>query len=303
MRFLKGIFTFLLVFLVLTCLGGIYLCEGALHLSRKARISAIQDQKFAADSEATTQFVEIISEDGLRLRGWYLRSKLSTNREVILIHGQGSNGIGMIPYARLFLSHNYDVLIPDMRAHGASEGDLATYGIKESSDVHLWVDWLIRRSKASCVYGLGESMGAAILLQSLAQEKRFCAIAAECPYSSFVEAGYDRMAKPFGINEYFSSILFFPAMKTALFYTRFRYQLDLNLADAEPAVAGSNTPVLLIHGMLDRNVPPQHSKRILAACTGPAELWEVPDTGHTGAFNHSPSEFTRRVFSWFESHR
>ena len=76
----------------------------------------------------------------------------------------------MMGFAELFLSHGFTVLIPDSRAHGESGGDFSTYGLKESDDVHRWFDWLVIQQHSKCIFGMGESMGAAILLQAL--EKR-----------------------------------------------------------------------------------------------------------------------------------
>lgn len=79
----------------------------------------------------------------------------------------------MIGYAELLLAHGFAVLVPDARAHGASGGDLATYGLLESDDIHEWFDWLEQHEHPDCVFGFAESMGAAQLLQSLRSEPRF----------------------------------------------------------------------------------------------------------------------------------
>lgn len=65
---------------------------------------------------------------------------------VILLHGLSDNRLGMIGYAELLLAHGFAVLMPDARAHGASGGDLATYGLLESDDIHEWFDWLDLRN-------------------------------------------------------------------------------------------------------------------------------------------------------------
>ncbi len=302
MRFGKWFGWSLLSFILVMSFSGIYLCEGSLRLSRRPLNHRFQAEDFAVQYQATLESAEILSEDSLKLRAWYFRSKYSADRDVILVHGQGDNRIGMIPYAKLFLSQNYDVLMPDMRNHGVSEGTISTYGLKEAQDIHLWVDWLLRNSRARCVFGLGESMGASILLQSLTIEKHFCAIVAECPYSSFTEIGYDRVTQPLGIDSAFARILFAPAIESALTYARVRYEVDFELVNPAKAVAGSHTPVLLIHGLKDRNILPRHSKRILHAAPGSVQLWEVPGAGHTGAISQSPTEFAKRVFAWFENH-
>src|SRR6266481_5972064 len=95
-----------------------------------------------------------------------------------------------------FLDHGYAVLLPDARAHGESGGEIATYGVKESDDIHRWVSWIYEHDVASsqCVYGFGESYGAALMLQSLAVEPRFCAVAVESPFSTTREMSYERVS-------------------------------------------------------------------------------------------------------------
>src|SRR2546430_7508367 len=88
----------------------------------------------------------------------------------------------------MFLHKGYSVLLPDSRAHGESGGDLATYGITERQDVHLWAELLQQRAPG-CVYLFGESMGAAIALQATAVTPHLCAVAVESPYSTLPEVG------------------------------------------------------------------------------------------------------------------
>lgn len=67
------------------------------------------------------------------------------------------------------------------------------------------------------------------------------------------------------------------------------------------AIRNSAVPILLIHGLRDDNVPPEHS-RILAAADPGARLWLVKDAGHTSASSAAPEEFRRRVLEFFAAH-
>ena len=99
----------------------------------------------------------------------------------------------MLGYAQLFLRKGFSALVPDSRAHGASEGRFATYGYLEADDIHRWVSFLLEKQKATEVYALGESMGAAILLSSLQIETRFKAVVAESSFSNFKQIAKERM--------------------------------------------------------------------------------------------------------------
>ena len=80
--------------------------------------------------------VLITASDGTSLRGWYLRPHGNNRTIVILLHGLSDNRMGMIGYGEILLRRGFGVLLPDARAHGASGGRLATYGLLESKDIH-----------------------------------------------------------------------------------------------------------------------------------------------------------------------
>lgn len=213
----------------------------------------------------------------------------------------GGDRTEMEDYADMFLSHGFSVLMPDARAHGKSGGELATYGLLERSDVRNWVEWLLNRRPAGCVYGFGESMGAAQLLQSLETEPRFCAVAAESSFSTFREVAYDRMGQRFRTGPWLGRTILWPVVESAFLYVRARYGFDMDRVSPEDAVAASHVPVLLIHGEADANIPIRHS-RAIEARNSTVVLWEVPNTGHSGAIGTSPKEFEQRVIGWFRSH-
>jgi len=244
--------------------------------------------------------VSIISVDGIRLAGWVARPAHASGNAVILLHGVGDSRQGMVGFARLFLSQGYMVLLPDSRGHGTS-GGFPTYGIREAGDVRRWVDWLNRNEKPRCVFGMGESMGAAILLQAT-KDVPLCAVVAESPFASFREIAYIRVGRFFNAGDWVGRIALRPAVEIAFLYgwmTR-----GVQLAHASPAlsVVGGHVPILLIHGLADTNIPFQQSEMILAHNPSYITLWEVPGAGHIGASRIAGQEFDARVLNWFASH-
>jgi uncharacterized protein len=255
----------------------------------------------AARFGAALQDVSVTSMDGSHLQGWFARPVHANGDAVILLHGVGDNRQGMMGFAELFLSNGFAVLMPDSRAQGESGGAFPTYGLKESNDVHRWFDWLVMQQHPKCVFGMGESMGAAIILQAV-KTTPFCAIVAESSFASFRQIAYVRVGQFFHTGTWLGKVALRPAVELAFLYGELTR--GINLADASPerSVVGSHVPIFLIHGLADDNIPFQQSERIRAHDPVDIVLWEVPLAGHCGAVNAAGPEFDTRVLGWFTSH-
>ena len=291
-------------YLLFCAIAGVIVAEAILHPSRH-RLSSVETAQvpvWAKDDDAVLSDITIAARDGVSLSAWELDAENGNGDVVVLLHGLRGNRVEMVNYADILLSHGYSVLMPDARAHGESGGTMATYGLLEREDIHLWVQWLVTNRHPRCIYGLGESMGAAQLLQALESEPRFCAVAAECPFSTLRETSYDRMGQRFHAGPWLGRTIFRPLVASAYVYARLRYGLNMELVAPERAVAKTQVPVLLIHGKSDTNIPVRHSRRI-AATNRNVVIWELPNTGHSNAIDTSPQELEDHLVKWFEAHQ
>lgn len=272
--------------------GGVFLAEGSVHpphLIPAAEVDHLVDA-IANEDAADIRTVFLTAPDGTRLHAYWLRPRRGGNRGVLIAHGVGDSAWGSAGYSRMFLLRGYSVLLPESRGHGQSDG-LVTYGLREASDVRLWLKWMREVGGADQMYGLGESLGASILLDSLApgadfKAADFKAVVAECAYSSFPSIATERAG----------SVL----TTVGLLYTRLRYHVDLTV-EPQPidAVAKTRVPILLIHGLADWRTSPQNSLRIARAGKN-VEIWLVPGAGHVSAYAVSPAEFEDKVLGWFD---
>jgi uncharacterized protein len=295
------------VWLAFCAVAGIISADWALHPMRSALTQDDEEQAAAiAESRgAILQQVEITASDGAILRAWAIRPASGNGDAVILLHGMASNRSGMLGPADMLLRQGYSVLLPDARAQGMSGGDVATYGFLEAGDLQRWFDWLVQKQALHCIDAIGESMGAAQLLNSLKAVHGFCAVAAESSFASFREVSYVRISEWFGTGPWLGHTLLRPVVEVGILHARLKYGVDLAQDNPAQAVAASRVPVLLIHGLLDNNIPPYNSEMILAASKGHdpnVSLWEPPDAGHCGAMGAEPDEFKRRVVGWFQNH-
>jgi alpha-beta hydrolase superfamily lysophospholipase len=278
------------IVIALCGVAGLVLCEGALRPPRRP---------VPTNTEART--VQIVARDGVPLRAWVFTPETGNGAAVLVLHGIADSRASQLGLARMLESRGYVVLAPDSRAHGESGGDIATYGLLESDDVHRWVSWLVDDRHPRAIYGLGESLGGAVLIQSLAVEPRFSGIVAECSFSSFERIARDRVAEMLPLPRPLGRVLAAPLVWAAFVYARLRYGLDFRAASPQVALARSRTPVLLIHGLNDTKTPPEHSKVLAASNPQSAKLWLVPGAGHTGASAASPKEFEKRVLNFYQN--
>jgi len=297
----------LAVYVALSCVVAIVMAELTLHPMRlpppdKSRIAAMY-----ASYGADLQPIVIEAADAIELHGWYSVPEHQNGRAIILFHGIGDNRGGVSGYGQMFLREGYRILLPDSRAHGESGGMMATYGLLESDDIHRWVSWLYGQG-VTCVDGFGESMGAALVLDSLPSEPRFCAVVADSAFSTFRSVAYDREgffvgAGRLGLEQVVGRTVGLLPTEMGLLYARWRYGVDLGRANPVDALKLSNVPVLLIHGEKDINILPWHSRALAQADPVHAQLWLVPGAAHCGAARVAPDEFWSRVLLFFAQHR
>ncbi|MGA3130180.1 MAG: alpha/beta fold hydrolase [Terracidiphilus sp.] len=296
------------VWLGVCAVAGIVSAEWALHPKRSALTEDDENQAagIAQSHGAVLRQVEIAASDGAILRAWAIRPAHCNGDAVILLHGMASNRAGMLGPADMLLRQGYSVLLPDARAQGMSGGDLATYGFLEANDVQRWFDWLVQQQAPHCIDGIGESMGAAQLLNSLKTAWGFCAVAAESSFANFREVSYVRIGQRFGTGPWLGRTVLRPVAEFGILYARWKYDVDLTQDNPAQAVSASRVPVLLIHGLADNNIPPYNSELILTASRGGnsnVSLWEPQHAGHCGAMGAERDTFKRRVVGWFQSHK
>jgi uncharacterized protein len=264
-----------------------------MHLNgeRPAQTAQMLARTGAAKEEFTVR-----ATDGVELRGWKVHPPAPNGDWVLLFHGVADNRTGTLAYAEFLLRHGYSVAMMDARAHGASGGEVATYGWNERHDTVAVADALYSTEKVSHLYALGVSMGGAIALQSAAVDPRIEGVVAEDPFADLREVSYDYAGLRF--SPFLGKTIFRPASIVGI--NAMASAGGFNPDDVSPAkaVAARPFPVLLICGTLDHTIPCRHAERIYAAASGPKELWIVEGAEHASALGRAPTEYEDRVISF-----
>ena len=241
------------------------------------------------------QDVFVDAADGLRLHGLWV-SAPDAKGTVILLHGYRSTYLVDSSMAlEFYYEAGYNLLIPDQRAHGKSEGKFITFGVKESSDVLKWIKFHNHTFGEICVILSGLSMGASTVLyvadQNLPENVK--GIIADCGFTS-----------PKAIlSEVYRKVTHLPpvfSMWAVDLFTRVFAGFSITKKDTRKTLSNSRVPVLMIHGSEDGFVPCKMSHDGYSACNGKKKLLIVDGADHGVSFIKDREGYTNAVVSFLE---
>lgn len=300
----------LVVLLMLSCLGGgFYLLDYALCPTAEGkgyRAPALeQSWQYMAETyphvglwidslhhAEALRDTFITATDGTRLHALYAAAPQPTKRTAVIVHGYTDNAIRMLMIGYLY-HHDLrcNILLPDLRHAGLSEGSHIQMGWNDRLDVLRWI------SVADCIFGgethtvvHGISMGAATTMMASGEQVPGCV---KC----FVEdCGYTDVWAQFSkeLNEQFH-LPDFPLLHTASLLCKLRYGWSFREASALQQVQKCRLPMLFIHGDADDYVPTRMVYPLYEAKPEPKELWVVPGASHAVSYRDNREEYTRRV--------
>jgi pimeloyl-ACP methyl ester carboxylesterase len=193
---------------------------------------------------------------------------------IVILHGYMMYKETMAPWAAELAQAGYRVVLVDLRGHGQSTGDQATYGKYETKDLMQMLDYLKALRLCDDKVGvLGLSYGATIALHWAAADPRVQAVVAIAPYNNPEDAA-QRLAKELKIPV--STNVLRAALKIAA------KRLDLNWADwsGDAAVKKLKEPVLFIGGGHDRICLPADLETMKKDAPAGSKVVMVPDVNH-----------------------
>jgi len=231
---------------------------------------------------------EAVLFDGanVQLKGWRCRAAggpppLGVRRDgfggtvhqgtLIYLHGIADNRASAVGIIDRFSRRGFDVIAYDSRAHGESDGAACTYGFYEKEDLRRVVDTI----DSGPVVLMGTSLGAAVALQEAAGDARIGAVVAAETFSDLRTVAIERAPFFFTPN----------AIRRAFQLAEAEGRFTIDAVSSEAAARKIEAPVLIIHGSIDRDTPPNHSRRVFEALPGPRQLILVPNAGHNQSLN------------------
>ncbi|WP_226035989.1 alpha/beta hydrolase [Aquibacillus saliphilus] len=236
------------------------------------------------------EVIEQVSYDGLLLKAKYLRNSQKTKKAVILAHGYRGFNDQMGDLVKFYYDLGFDILMPDARGHGESQGDYIGYGWHDRLDYLSWIDELTDKRQADTIFLHGNSMGASLVLMTSGEDlpTEVKGIIADSGYTSVKDELVYQLKHLYNLPP-------FPLMQITSVITDIRAGYNFKEASAIKQVKKNTRPLFIIHGDKDELVPTEMAHEIFAAATSEKEFWIVPDAGHTKAYEVATSEYQKRL--------
>ncbi len=253
-----------------------------------------RDKQWFVDQKP--DLVSIRSHDGLTLYARVLEAENAVGT-VLLMHGYRSQGLSdfacVFPF---YHKHGINVVVPDQRACGQSEGTFITLGVKERLDCRQWLDYINERFGPDLpVIMDGVSMGASTILMTTALDlpPNVRGVIADCGFTSPWEIVCSVLKAT-------KAIPVFPFAWFAKPVARIFAGFSLTQVSTIDAMKVCKVPVFFAHGKEDRFVPYEMSVANYEACASEKELFTVEEAGHGLCFMLRRDEYEAKIIAFLQ---
>lgn len=213
----------------------------------------------------------------------------------VVIHGYGGDGSLMLYAAKRFYERGYNVLLPDLRAHGKSTGKYIGWGWLDKGDILDWCSCIKKRDKNAETVLYGVSMGGAAVLMAAGEKKPdgVRCVVSDCAYTSLRDILYYRIRRMFHLP---------PAVVMLWLKPLCQREAGLSVDDASviEQVKKCSLPLMFCHGDRDRFVPTDSALELYAAAKAPKKLMLVHGAGHGISAFTGGENYWKRVFDFTE---
>lgn len=235
----------------------------------------------------------VVVVDGLRRHAYFASADNAEGKTAIVIHGYKDNALTFMYLAHIYREElGFNVLLPDLYAHGHSDGDHINMGWKDRLDVLDWAEWAKEffggENPQMVIHGV--SMGAATTMCVSGEDTPayIKCFVEDCGYTSVWDEFAGQLKEQFGLPT-------FPILNVSSLVCRAKYGWGFKQASSLSAVAKCEKPMLFIHGDADTFVPFWMLQPLYEAKPEPKDILIVEGAEHARAFVVAPEKYVSKV--------
>ncbi|HEU5281580.1 MAG TPA: alpha/beta fold hydrolase [Gammaproteobacteria bacterium] len=239
---------------IITLLFGILMLDSFIGFYLGIRPFKVNSTLTPKDFNVPYERVTFLTQDHLKLSGWFIPNKNPKAPTIIVCHGYPADKGNILP-STLFLHQDYQLFYFDFRYLGESEGSYSTIGKNEVDDLLAAITFL--KSRGIQQVGVwGYSLGGVVALLTAPKTPAIKAIVAQAPYARLDWVAEDNYHPPY-LNKVLGELTRFWAW---LF-------LGYDINKVNPALTASHiaVPTLIIHSKTDHLISLKHATLFQAA--------------------------------------
>lgn len=248
-------------------------------------------------TENNVQDIYVNSFDGLKLHGLWVPAE-NAKGTIILAHGYRSTFlVDFGKVLKLYHDLGLNLLLPQQRSHGESQGRVITFGVKESRDMLQWLELHNSELGASQVILSGLSMGASTMMYLADQPlpDNVKGIIVDCGFTSPAAI----ISSVFKKATHLSAA---PVIWIADICARIAGGFSLYEKDSRKTLAKNKLPIIMVHGKADKFVPCYMTQQGFKCCTGEKQLLLAEGAGHGLSFLHATNAYIQMVEQFLKDH-
>lgn len=221
-------------------------------------------------------------------------TKSEGDKWVVILHGYNGSMEDIYDIAMHYADEGYNILMPDLRAHGESEGSFIGMGWLDRLDVINWIDVILEENVSAevVIHGIDIGAEAALMLSGEPVKDSVKAIVAEGAYTS----AWDAVRPEFEIRH--EKLPVFPFMYMMNPVMKVWAGYSLTEADAVEQVRKSRIPILLIRGQNDTYSTGDMMRELDQAIASEHEVYMVPAGSHEDCRYADPNNYYNRTFEF-----
>jgi len=210
---------------------------------------------------APIEKIKIKTKDNIELLSWYHKKNASDYKTILFLHGNAGSLENRIHKINHFKDMDINFLLLAWRGFSGNNGYPTEKGIYE--DARSAIRWLKNNgTKEENIIIYGESLGTGVAIE-IAQNNNFAGVILESPFTSMVDAAKNKYP-------------FFPIR----FLLKDKYESDKKIKNI-------NSPILIMHGEIDKIVPFWMGKKMYDIANEPKYSYFSKYDNHMMEYNEN----------------